>query len=138
MKKKNEGAQQALERGNFVLAKLTTFREAYPQVASLELEVTAFPMGFGQSENYYYSLTCPPGQYAPCPNPQCAGGGFNIGSFLSDLIHRNETEGEIQGGCVGRERLNRKHSRHCFYCFKAKAKLTYAEASPAGEDHDDD
>lgn len=127
MKKKYPGAQEGLEKGNHVFGQVTTFGAAYPQVIALEVEVCASPLGFGQSETYWYSLDSPPGQYAPCPNPQCSGGGFNVGMFLSDLIHRRAAEGETRGGCGGQEKMGRKGGRHCFYGFTARAKLEYAD-----------
>lgn len=84
-------------------------------------------MGFGKSETYHYSLEYPPGQYSPCPNPNCAGGGFDVGFFLYDLISKKLTRGEAGGACRGRERMNRRDSRSCYYSFQAKAEITYLD-----------
>lgn len=123
--KKKDDAQARLERSQPLFGK-TTFLEAYPQVTGLTLEVRAMPMGFGDSPVYHYSLVHPPGQYCPCPNRQCSGGGFDMGSFLHGLISRRETSGEGGGHCVGNERMNRRDTRSCFYSFSAKASITYA------------
>jgi hypothetical protein len=124
VKKKFPGAQEGLEQGGHPFG-ITTFKAAYPQVIALEVEVLASPVGFGESETFDYCLHSPPGQYTPCPNPNCSGGGFHIGLFLGDLIHRRAAEGETRGGCVGRERMGRGNSRRCLYNFVAKAKIEY-------------
>lgn len=124
--KKHPDAQDLLEKSNPALGQKTTFREAYPQVVQLDLEVTATPMGFGASRSYRYSLQHPPGSYSPGPNPNCSGGGFEVGWLLHDLVSKRQESGEAQGPCVGRERMGRG-SRSCFYLFKAKASLKYAE-----------
>lgn len=114
------------DQGQPFLDTPTTFRAAYPQVTALEVEVWATPVCFGAGEKYVYSLASVPGQLTPCPNPSCSGGGFNVGSFLAQLIHQRQTEGEKRDRCVGAERLGRHGSRHCHYSFKAKARLEYA------------
>ncbi len=125
MKSRYPNAQDGVEKGNFVFGGKTTFREAYPPVSLLEVEVRAMPMGFGKIETYHYSLGHPPGQFAPCPNPSCSGGGFDVGSFLYHLIRAGETTGETGGGCVGAEKLGRHGSCTCIYSFSAKATIQY-------------
>ena len=128
--KKNPGAQDLLEKSNPALGQKTTFQKAYPQVVHLDLEVTASPMGFGESRSYHYSLQNPPGSYCPCPNPNCSGGGFEIGWLLHDLISKKLESGESKGPCVGRERMGRG-SRTCFYRFSVKANLKYQKEDGA-------
>lgn len=127
MKKKNPNAQDLLEKAAPFLGQKTKFQLAYPNVVSLDLKVTAIPLSFGTSESYEYSLQNPPGNFCPCPNQNCTGGGFDMGSFLHDLISKKQTTGEAKSACVGRERMNRT-SRSCFYRFKATASIKYAEA----------
>lgn len=119
-------AQDGVEKGNFVFGGKTTFREAYPEVTSLEVEVRAIPMGFGNIESYHYSLDLAPGQFTRCPNPNCANGGFDVGSFLHHLVREGKPAGEGGGPCVGAERLGRHGRRSCFYSFSAKATIGYA------------
>jgi hypothetical protein len=104
----------------------TAFQAAFPQVTALEVEVWATPVGFGAGERYLYSLANAPGQFTPCPNPACSGGGYDVGSFLAQLIRQRQTEGKARGGCVGAERLGRHGSRHCHYSFQTTAQLEYA------------
>ncbi|MBC7980298.1 MAG: hypothetical protein H7Y36_07020 [Armatimonadetes bacterium] len=125
--KRYPNAQDGIEKGSFVFGNKTTFREAYPQVVSLQVEITALPLGFGKAETDLYTLDRPPGQVSPCPNPQCSEGGFDVGSFLYHLIRESKTEGVSGGGCVGEERLGRGR-RSCFYSFSAKAAIGYAVA----------
>ena len=133
MQKKFPGAQEQLAQGGHAFGPLTTFRAAYPHVTGLDVEVLASPVGFGETETYSYSLYNPPGQYSPCPNPNCSGGGFHVGVFLGDLVHRRAATGETRGGCVGREKIG-KTTRRCLYGFVAKATLEYVaekEDSPS-------
>ena len=125
MKKKNPNAQDLLEKSNPFLGQKTKFQLAYPQVVFLDLEVKASPKGFGSSGTYQYSLQNPPGNFCPCPNHNCSGGGFDVGFFLHDLISKKQTTGEAKGACVGRERMGRNASRSCYYTFRAKATLKY-------------
>lgn len=124
--KKHSDAQDLLEKSNPALGQLTTFQKAYPQVAHLDLQVKASPVGFGEERVYHYSLQHPPGNYCACPNPHCSGGGFEIGRLLHDLISAKQESGEAKGPCVGRERMG-KGSRTCYYRFKATASLRYVE-----------
>lgn len=126
--KKKDDAQSRLEKSVPLFGK-TTFLAQYPQVASLSLEIRAFPISFGQAETYYYSLDRPPGQYCPCPNHQCSGGGWDMGSFLSSLIRQRLESGEDGGPCIGGERMNRRDMRSCHYSFKAKATIKYKEGA---------
>jgi hypothetical protein len=122
--KKHLDAQDLYEKSNPALEQKTTFQKAYPEVEHLALEVTADPMGFGQSHKYHYSLQHPPENFSPCPNPNCSGGGFELGRLLHNLISCKKEFGEDSGPCVGRERLARG-SRTCYYMFEAKAHLKY-------------
>lgn len=121
---KKPDAQDLFEKSTPALGQKTTFQKAYPQVVHLDLEVTATPMGFGSVQRYHYSLQHPPGSFCPCPNPNCSGGGFEVGWLLHDLISKKQESGESKGPCVGRERMGRG-SRTCYYMFKAKATLQY-------------
>ena len=118
-------AQDGVEKRDFVLGRKTTFREAFPEVTSLEVEIKATPLGFGQTEVFNYSLEAVPGQFTPCPNPNCRGGGFDIGTFLYQLILSGKTSGETGGGCVGAEKLGRHGRRSCIYSFSGKAAIGY-------------
>jgi|ERR1017187_4136224 hypothetical protein len=95
--KKKPSAQDDLAKSQPILGYLTTFRKAYPEVVELRVEVTAHPMGFGKVTNYIYTLENPPSEYCPCPNIQCTHGGFNIHSFLHELIRARKTQGETSG-----------------------------------------
>ena len=124
--KKLPNAQDLLEKSNPVFGQKTTFQQAYSQVEALDLVVTATPMGFGKDATYHYSLLNPPGNFCPCPNHNCKGGGFDIGWFLHDLISSNKESGESEScGCIGREPMGRNSSRSCYYMFKATATIRY-------------
>ena len=125
--KKNPSAQDILVKSQPMLGSFTTFRTAYPFVTRLAVEVEAVPMGFGRAESYSYSLENAPGQFTACPNRQCTGGGFDVGSFLYQLIAKRETKSESGGGCRGHERMNRRDTRSCYVVFRVKAELAYAE-----------
>lgn len=125
MIKRYPNAQDGAENVNFVLGRKTTFREAFPEVTSLELEIKATPLGFGHIEIYTYSLETAPGQFTPCPNPNCRGGGFDIGTFLYQLILSGKTSGETGGACVGDEKLGRDGRRSCIYSFSGKVSIGY-------------
>jgi hypothetical protein len=124
--KKNPSAQDLLVKSQPMLGSLTTFRAAYPFVSKLAVEIEAVPMGFGRTESYSYSLENAPGQFSACPNRQCIGGGYDVGSFLQQLIAKRETKGEGGGGCRGHERMSRRDTRSCYVVFRAKAELCYA------------
>ena len=124
MKDKND-AQSRLERQVPLVGGKTTFREEYPQVCQLQVCVEASPPGFGQVVTYEYSLDHAPGQYGPCPNPQCVGGGCDLGSFLWEMISRGVCEGERILYCVGGERAGRRETRQCLYAFRVKVKMAY-------------
>lgn len=125
--KKNINAQGLLSESQSILGPNTTFIDAYGSaVKSLNLTVQATPVGFGKAATYSYSVERPPGEYCPCPNMNCSGGGFQIGYFLYRLISERKTEGEISGSCVGGEKIGRS-SRSCYYRFKAIAEIEYNE-----------
>lgn len=102
----------------------STFREAFPMVSGLRLEVTAEPLGFGRVETYQYSLENAPGQYCPCPNPLCSGGGLDLGSELERLIHERKESGEWSRRCRGGEKIG-KSFRRCYYKFTATVSIEY-------------
>ena len=121
---KTRSAQEQLNQSQPLFGK-TTFAEAYPQVSSLAVEVSAPPLGFGQCQTFHYSLQNPPGSFCPCPNPHCSSGGFDLGWFLHDLISAGKTEGEASGHCIGHERIGKSAARECHYSFTAKATIAY-------------
>lgn len=127
MKRRHPNAQDLLAKSKPFLSQGQEFHLAYPQVEFLDLEVKAEPKGFGDRETYHYSLQNPPGNYCPCPNPNCTGGGFNMGALLNRLISSKETSGEASGPCVGHEGMNRAGSRSCYYMFKVSVKLRYSD-----------
>jgi hypothetical protein len=123
--KKKPNAQDDLAKSQPLLGQLTTFGKEYPEMVELRVEVTAHPVGFGKTANYVYTLDDLPGEYCPCPNNQCSHGGFNIHGFLHELIRGRKTHGETGGPCIGRERMNRRDTRSCYYGFRAVADIKY-------------
>ncbi len=109
----------------FLAGRKTTFREAYPQIATLELEITCSPTGFGKIAQYFFSLDNPPKNQCGCHNPHCSDGGFDVGYFIDSLISKKQTQCEVTAQCCGLEKLGRSGSSVCRYRFKAKAKITY-------------
>ncbi|MES2659517.1 MAG: hypothetical protein V4689_12940 [Verrucomicrobiota bacterium] len=127
MTEKHPNAPDEAGAANYAVGRKATFREIYPQVVSLEVEIKATPMGFGQAETYQYTLDTVPGQFTPCPNTHCCDGGFDTGSFLTQLVSSGETAGETGSLCVGVVKAGRSVRRGCNYAFSGKAVIAYVE-----------
>jgi hypothetical protein len=129
MMEKYSDSQSGVKNASFVIGRKATFRESYPQVASLAVEVKAVPMGFGQSEIYHYTLDTVPGQFTPCPNVHCCDGGFDTASFLMELISSCKTTGETGNLCAGAIKIGRYVRGECNYAFSGKATIGYSEST---------
>jgi hypothetical protein len=127
IEKRHRSAQDDLNRSQPLLGHKTTFKEAYPEVGELSIEVKSFPMGFGRSETFNFSLNNPPGEFCGCPNHSCEGGGFNLGWHLFDMVTTQTLHLETGGACLGHERMNRRASRPCHYSFRAVIDMKFLQ-----------
>ena len=119
--------QDAVDRGLSLFGQPTTFRQAFPAVATLKATVwirQGGPMD-GAAQERHFTIGNPPGEYIHCPKIGCTNGGWCIGDVLREMVSKQETQRRAGGICSGRQRMNRSMFRECLTHFTSEIELTY-------------
>jgi len=113
-------------------ASTKSFKELFPTVEEILIEVDVREEGVGQSEprSVTYTLKTIPGPMIPCPCAPnaCKGGGYRIAGHILAMTTAKDTEGSFRGPCEGSEPMGRHSSRKCFAYFTVKITITYKSA----------
>jgi hypothetical protein len=123
-------ASDVFANTDFFLGKTTSFKEAFPAVEDIRVEVTETGEGVNpRLATSVYRLGSMPGQYVDCHNPRCYNGGFNLGQLIMFMTDSRETEKETEMHCQGYEGSpkGRKKDGPCFNRFKVKISIKYRE-----------
>ena len=116
----------------------STFREAYPMIESLRVEVRPHGEGFepfGQQPEWLdvYTFDTVPA-LIDCRNPRCYGGGLDLDRLLRwEVVERKLTEFETTKPCRGYEGSpkGRRRDDECDTYFKIKISVRYKNAPSA-------
>ena len=129
MIKDRKKASDIFRESNLVFAKKSPFKEAYPEIDDLTIEVnkTSHHNYTESPLKHHFSIENPPGEYIDCDNPLCYNGGFSIGSVLRRMVSNKETQKEGSGSCQGYEGSpkGRRRYRSCLSVFRYKANIKY-------------
>jgi hypothetical protein len=111
-----------------VFSKKVSFKEAFPQIKDLNVEVTEIGSGTnykGQTQSY--SKADFPGEFIDCSNPLCYNGGFSIGGIIREMVENNQTDIETSKSCRGYEGSpkGKRRYRSCTSFFKIKVHIDY-------------
>lgn len=109
-----------------------SFKEAYPTIENLQVEVTQTDASRGSSftqklsEKNFRDVI-------DCSNPLCYGGGVVLGSLLHSMVWKGETSREEHSGCGGYEGSpkGRRKYRSCSRGFRVKIKVDYLDGGEA-------
>jgi len=134
---KRPSAQDLLNEGNFLFSEKCSFEEAFPQIESIKVEYEALsehalwwgPRDPMESRAYVLVDKKRIGEFLPCPNSKCYGGGFSIGEVIRDMVRNKETAKEGTGHCRGYEGSpkGRKRYRDCRSRFTYKVSIVYRD-----------
>jgi hypothetical protein len=72
----------------------------------------------------YHSI---PGAYYNCSNPVCYGGGFRLGTLISEMITAKSSELSETKHCIGYEGTRKRRTRECLHFFNVKISIKYNE-----------
>ena len=125
--RKRMKAQDVFKEGNYLFGPKVGFREAFPEIATLRVEVTEEGHGvssYGGPAIYNESSV---GEFINCSNPLCYNGGIRIGFKLGEMVRKRETEGQFSSNCRGYEGSpkGRNKYRDCDNYFKVKILIKY-------------
>jgi hypothetical protein len=118
------------KKNYFIPRKPTTFETAFPQIATMRLEVERGEGANRFSNPMVYTEESPPDRILPCDNPLCYRGGCDVQRFLSGVVAGHEVEVERMLFCQGYEGSpkGRKNYGPCDTRYKVKVKIAYKSA----------
>jgi hypothetical protein len=119
-------ASDVFVSSNVFLAGKETFKEAFPQIERLKVEVEESDFGNSPRLSIYSEANC--GEYIDCSIPLCYNGGFRVGQIVRNMVTCGETEYEDDYiSCQGYEGSpkGRRKNRNCLHCFKVKISSKY-------------
>jgi hypothetical protein len=124
--RKRMKASDVFASSNFFLAGKGAFKEAFPQIERLKVEVEESDFGNNPRLSIYSEVNC--GEYIDCSNPLCYNGGFGVGQIIRNMVTCGETEYEDDyipcQGYEGSPKGRRKNS-NCLHRFKVKISIKY-------------
>lgn len=130
MKKRDERlkASDIFNQSDFVFSKKVTFKEAFPEIDDINVEVKESGDGtYGDGKSCYGKGHI--GEYINCSNRICYNGGFSIREVIRDMVRKEETETKTTKYCQGYEGSpkGRRKYRSCMNNFKIKVSIKYKE-----------
>jgi hypothetical protein len=121
-----EKASDLYSKQTPVLAKrVDTFAEAYPTVATLQIDVVEDEGGLGKT---YPARSVSERDFSAvvnCHNRFCYGGGVDIDRFLHEKVNAKQLVIDETLPCQGREGTKTRRDRSCTHCFSVKGTITY-------------
>lgn len=102
--------------------------DVYPEIKDITVEVHESGDGVDSwNKDRTYDKNYFPGEFVDCSNPSCYGGGFQLGSYLAQMVRERQTDLEDAKTCRGNEGSpkGRRIYRSCLNTFKFKIKIKY-------------
>ena len=115
---------------NYVFSRKVSFKEAFPEIASLSIVVEEDGHGVREWNRVrHYGMNV--GEFVDCSNSLCYNGGFSIGEILREMVRKKETHKEETAICKGYEGSpkGRRKYRNCINSFDITVDITYKEES---------
>ena len=141
MAQKHQKASDIFRESNFPFIKKGGFKEAFPQIESLSVEVCENGKGIDDwNKESTYNIENFPGEFIDCNNPRCYGGGFSICAIIRKMAKNKETSFEGTKYCKGNEGSpkGRKIYRKCWNSFNVKVSITYVDSNKKQEKREKD
>lgn len=128
-------ASEIFRDTHLVFGKKVSFKEAFPLIAHVRVEVAEIGHGARRDDRRVYNEDYL-GEYIDCSNPACYNGGFSIGAILRDMVHNKQADIETSKLCQGNEASakGRRIYRKCVNLFKIKVHIDYKDSSPQSQD----
>lgn len=100
------------------------FAEAFPQIKKVSIEVLEYEDFMKKDDGYYphhqvfneSNLS----QYVDCSESSCKGGGFSLGSLLSEMVQNAKISMDDSTDCIGKI-----GSKRCTHTFDYKILIEY-------------
>lgn len=107
------------------MARKVEFGEAFPTIASLQLEVIEDEGGIGKKFPAHNFTERQFSAVVDCHNISCCGGGVDIGRLLHRLVDEKQTVIDESLSCSGYEGTKTRRDRTCCNRFSVKGTITY-------------
>jgi hypothetical protein len=116
---------EPMDRSHRIFMKLGTFEEAFPTLDDAVVEFTEFDF-LMEKRTEVWRLAWQSG-LAPCGNPFCRRGGYELDREVSRMVRAQEAVKDIEVYCHGDEGSpkGRKIGRRCQHKIEAKIVLKY-------------
>lgn len=114
------------KRERFFAQKHESFREAFPSISELEVNVEETDMVETQ-RTMTYNIDSLPGGELRCSNDNCKNGGVYIDMVISDMVRQEKTNLETRERCKGHEPVGRNESQSCPHTFNLDIEIGYED-----------
>ncbi len=133
-----EKLSNRISKGGYVFGhRIASFAEAFPTIASLQLEVADKQMGDQEARRHVITERAFR-SIIDCSNPLCYGGGVDVGPIIHELVAQGKTDDERSVMCRGYEGSpkGRKKYRSCMHIFRIRTHIEYLPGHHRGESAD--
>lgn len=130
---KRLSAQDLLDQSEPFLGKKCCFEEAFPEVNTITIDYTESQIGGfskvsdGDMGRRVVRDSRNIGEYFPCHNLYCCGGGFHVGPIVYDMVKNRKGNSSGEYTCQGSEGSpkGRKIYRRCLHRFEYTITISY-------------
>ncbi|MBN1439724.1 MAG: hypothetical protein JW929_09965 [Anaerolineales bacterium] len=123
-----EKSSELFERATYPLAKKVSFREAFPEIEKIYIEVLEYENVISENGlTQRYDIDTFPGEFIDCSNRYCFRGGISLGQIIRSMVSSKKTLEEDRIGCKGNETSpkGKKIYQKCLHSFKYSIKIEY-------------
>jgi hypothetical protein len=128
-------ASDVFAQAEYVFSKKVPFREAFPQIEDMQIEVNEKGAGVDSwlpedDGPRRYTMSNLPGEYINCSNPLCYNGGFSVGDLIREMIREQKSTLKASRVCQGYEGSpkGRRKYRKCVNSFTVTIRVVYKPA----------
>jgi len=128
-------ASDIFAQTEYVFSKKVPFREAFPQIEDMQIEVIEKTAGIyswlaEDGGPRRYTMSNPPGEYFNCSNPLCYNGGFSFGELIREMTREQKSALKAIRLCQGYEGSpkGRRKYRKCVNSFTVTIRVVYKAA----------
>ena len=114
-----------------MFARKASFYEAFPQISNVRVEYSEVGYGAGgigtDGGRDAIGTETDLSEYIACFNPICNGGGFSIGTLLSEMVSKQQTFREFKASCRGYDGSPKGHRKYrsCLNGWSGKIAIAY-------------